>query len=211
MPRTLLRAERPPDGWSASMTMRGLQSIATKRSVARQPICVPGRPRSQRQENYCRRLGQKGQCGGALVTRVPRLLANPDRLTKSDRLNPLGRPVACSSGTPPLAPGPGWAGRETTSRKMTVPPVADQPTICPLLFDCLVARNRMACVFSARPASRFSKTFSTTYRAWSASSRTVTSRGGSAEARADHRFFVYLSSARLITAFAAARIGCVER
>ena len=78
----------------------------------------------------------------------------------------------------------------------------------PLWLD---VRNSTACCFSSVPDSRFSRMRSTMQRAWSASSRTVTSCGFAPDARSVQRFLVKRSFARPMTPLAAARMVCVER
>src|SRR5260370_1145541 len=75
----------------------------------------------------------------------------------------------------------------------------------------LEVRNSTACWCSGVPDARCSSTRSTMQRAWSASSRTVTSLGFAPDARSVHKFLVKRSRARSITPLAAARIACVER
>ena len=75
----------------------------------------------------------------------------------------------------------------------------------------LEVRNSTACCFSSVPDSRFSSTRSTMQRAWSASSRMVTSCGLMPDVRSVHRFLVKRSRARSMTPLAAARMVCVER
>ena len=72
-------------------------------------------------------------------------------------------------------------------------------------------RKSTACAFSATPRSRSASTSPQTYSACAASSITVTSRGRSADLRSVHSSLANRSPASPITAFAAARMGAVER
>ena len=62
----------------------------------------------------------------------------------------------------------------------------------------------------ARSGFRRSSTCSITYRAWSVSLRTVTSRGGPSDCRSVQRFLVKRSSREIVTALAV-KISWVER
>jgi hypothetical protein len=66
---------RQPD--HAGATINGDNSC----SVACQPICVPARPTASVKNILALDIGQKGQCCGALVKRVPRPLVYPGRGT----------------------------------------------------------------------------------------------------------------------------------
>ncbi len=72
-------------------------------------------------------------------------------------------------------------------------------------------RNSTACSLRAVPSSRLRSTLSTTKLTWPMSSATVTSDGLASAVRSERKFLVKRSRARPITAFEAARIGCVER
>src|ERR1700738_4479681 len=72
-------------------------------------------------------------------------------------------------------------------------------------------RNKQGCSFSSVADSRFSRIRSTMKRAWSASSRTVTSCGLAPGGRFVPGVLGKRSLARPMTPLAAARIVCVER
>jgi hypothetical protein len=94
--------------------------------------------------------------------------------------------------------------------------IFDEGNIAPAELDlgrslwCAV-RNNTACRRSAMPASRWSSALSATYRACAASSSTSARNGRSAEALVEYKVFAICSLAPAITAFAASRIGWVER